>query len=102
MPLDKFCRMFLEYLRTTNSVDDTEGDFSYDLSKLSSNNLLDLTIEYTQIENEPTQISGTQVDYVYIKRALFEDFHTKTIIQNIYTSDRDAVRIIYKLLILML
>ena len=40
-------------------------------------------IGYTQVVNEPTHISGSQADHIYIKGALLEEFHTKAIIQNI-------------------
>lgn len=63
MPLDKFSRM-LQYL-------------------LVANKLLDYMIGYTQVVNEPTHISGSQADHIYIKGALLEEFHTKAIIQNI-------------------
>ena len=58
---------------------------------VSSNKLLDHIIGYTQVVNEPTHIFGSQIDHVYINSALFEEFQTKAIIQNIYFSDHDVV-----------
>ena len=48
-------------------------------------------IGYSQVLNEPTYISGSQIYYVYIKKAFLETLHTKTIFQNINVSDHDAV-----------
>ena len=73
--LDEFSRI-LEYLLVANFVDVITGDFNYDLSKLSSNTLLDHMIGYTQVVNEPTHIYEYQIDHVYIMSASLEEFHT--------------------------
>ena len=59
-----------------NFVDVITGDFSYDLSKLSSNTLLDHMIGYTQVVNEPAHIYEYQIDRVCIMSASLEEFHT--------------------------
>ena len=43
--------------------------------------------------NKPTRISGSLIAYVYIKKALMEEFFTNVTVENIYFSDYDAVRI---------
>lgn len=83
MSLDEFCRV-LEYFLVVNSVDVIAGEFNYDLSKVLSNKLLDHMILYNQVVNEPTDISGSQIDHVYIKSALLEEFHTKTIVRIVF------------------
>ena len=83
MSLDEFCRV-LEYLLVANSVDVIAGEFNYDLSKVLSNKLLDHMILYNQVVNEPTDISGSQIDHVYIKSALLEVFHTKAIVRIVF------------------
>ena len=50
-------------------------------------------IGYTHVANETRHISGSQIDHVY-KSALLEELYIKAIVQNIYFSDHDAVRII--------
>ena len=62
------------YLLVANSVDVIAGDFTNDLSKVSSNELLDHMIGYTQVVNEPTHISGSQINHVYIKSASLKSF----------------------------
>ena len=79
MSLDEFCRV-LEYFLVINSVDIIAGEFNYDLS----NKLLDHMILYNQVANEPTDISGSQIDHVYIKSALLEVFHTKAIVRIVF------------------
>lgn len=83
MSLDEFCRV-LEYFLVVNSVDVIAGEFNYDLSKVLSNKLLDHMILYNQVANEPTDISGSQIDHVYIKSALLEVFHTKAIVRIVF------------------
>ena len=95
MSLDQFSRI-LENLLVENSVDIIAGGFIYDLSKLSSNKLLNHMIGYTEFVNKPTHISGSQKAYVYAKSALLEEFLTKAIVQSIYLSDHDAARIVFQ------
>ena len=64
MSLDEFSRI-LENLLAENSLDIIAGGFIYDLSKLSSNKLLNHMIGYTESVNKPTNISGSQKAYVY-------------------------------------
>ena len=53
-------------------------------------------IVYPQIVDKSTHISGLKTDHVYIKSALLEEFHTKAIVQNVYFSDHNAVRIVFR------
>lgn len=94
LSLDKVSKMF-EYLLVANSLEAIPGDLYFDHSKVLSNKLLDQIIQYNQTENEPTHISGSQVDHVCVKSALLEEFHTNAIVQNISFSDQDAVRVVF-------
>ena len=95
MSLDDFGRM-LESLLVENSVDVIAGGFNYDIPKVSSNKLLKHMIGYIEVVNEPTHVSRSQRDHVYIKSALLEEFITKGIVQNIYVFDHDAVSIVFR------
>ena len=44
--------------------------------------------------NKPTQISGSLMDHLYIKKCLIEEFFTNETVENIYFSDDEAVRTI--------
>ena len=44
--------------------------------------------------NKPTQISGSLMDHLYIKKCLIEVFFTNETVENIYFSDDEAVRMI--------
>ena len=83
----------LQYLPATYSTDIIAGDFNYDLLKVSQNNFLDIFTDHSQTVNKPTHISGSLIDHVYIKKALMEEFFTNVIVENIYFSDHDAIRI---------
>ena len=70
----------LEYLLEVKSIDVIAGNVNYDLSKVSSNKLLGHIIGYTQVVNEPRHTSGPQLDHVYMKSALLEEFHIKAVV----------------------
>ena len=91
--LEQFCEI-LEYLLVSNSFDVIAGDFSYDLSKVSINKILDHLKDYVHVENEVTHVSGSLIDHVYIKNTLLKDFAVNVKIQNMYFPDLDAVRIV--------
>ena len=44
--------------------------------------------------NKPTQISGSLMNHLYIKKCLIEEFFTNETVENIYFSDDEAVRTI--------
>ena len=44
--------------------------------------------------NKPTHISGSLIDHVYIEKTLMEEFSANAIVENIYFSDHDAIRIV--------
>ena len=90
MQMQEFFKM-LEYLLATNSIDIVAGD----LLKVSENDLfLNHFAEHVQIVNKPTHISGSLIDNVYIKKTLMEEFFANAIVENIYFSDHDAIRIV--------
>ena len=70
-------------------------DFNFDLLKVSENDsLLNHFMEYVQIVNKPTRISGSLIDHVYIKKTLMEKFSANATVEIIYFSDHDAIRIV--------
>ena len=64
----------VQYLVATYYIDITTGDFSYDLLKLLENKFLDIFTNHLQMVNKPTQISGSLINHVYIKKSLLEEF----------------------------
>ena len=58
--------------------------------------LLDYMIGYIQVVYEPTHISWSQVDDVYLKSALRKEFHTKVIVQKIFLFVHNVVRIVFQ------
>ena len=53
------------------------SDFNYELSKITENKLLDIFTDHAQIVNKPTNISGSLIYHIYIKKALMEEFITR-------------------------
>ena len=93
MTLEEF-REILDYLIAANAVDLIAGDFNYDLLKTSQNKLIDCLKDYIQLDQEPTHISGSLIDHVYVKKSLLEEFNVIVKVQNVFFLDHDAVRIV--------
>ena len=83
----------LQYLLATHSINIIAGYFNYDLLKVSQNKFLDISTDHVQMVNKPAHISGSLREHVYIKKALMEEFFTNVVVENIYFSNHDAVRI---------
>ena len=83
------------YLVDSKDVDVILGNFN--MNALDINLELEfLSDKYVMLTNEPTHISGSLLDHVYIKKALLKEFRVNCIVKNIFISDHDAVRIILK------
>ena len=75
----------LQYLLATNYVDIVAGDFNFDLLKVSENNLLlNHFMEQAQIVNQPTHISGSLKDHVYIKKTSMEEISANATVETVF------------------
>ena len=63
LSLSEFGRM-LEWLLVANCVDIIPRDLYYDLANVSPNKLLKHMEGYTQVANEQTYLSGSQIHHV--------------------------------------
>ena len=88
--MEEFFQM-LQCLAATYSIDITVGDFKCDLLKESENKFLDIFTDQVQMVNKPTNISGSLIDHVCIKKGLVGEMFFNTTVQNIYVSDHDAL-----------
>ena len=93
MGIQNFFQM-LQYLLATHSTEIIAGHFNYDLLKVSQNTFLEIFTDRVQMVNIPTHISGSLIDQVYIKKALMDEFFSSLIVESIYFSDHDAIRIV--------
>ena len=59
---------------------------------MQQNKFLDIFTGHVQIVNKPTNISGSLIDHVYIKKALMEEFFVNVTVEKNFFSDHDAVR----------
>ena len=59
-----------------------------------NNLLLNHFTEHVQIVNKLTHISGSLIDYVYIKKTLMGEYSANATVENIYFSDHDAMTIV--------
>ena len=75
--------------------------FNYVLLKVSENELLDIFTDDVQMVNDPTNISESLVDHVYIKKSLMEEFFTNATAENVYFSDHVTVRVIIEKMLLI-
>ena len=49
--------------------------------------------DYKQVVNEPTHISGTLIDHIYVHNDIFHETSVSSIIKSVYYSDHDAVQL---------
>ena len=56
----------------------------YDLLKVFQNKFLDIFADHVQMVNNPTHISGSLTDHVYLKKALMEECFTNVSVENIF------------------
>jgi len=68
------------------------GDFNIDAFNSNCRLLQEIFRSYELIVNEPTHLSGSLIDHVYVKKTLLEEYSFKSSVTNIYFSDHDAVR----------
>ena len=52
--------------------------------------------DYQMIVQEPTHISGSLIDHVYIHKDLFKRYEITALVQSIYYSDHDAIQMKFK------
>ena len=77
----------IHYLSTANDIDFIMGDFN-----LKPNEQLDQTLsEYKQLVTEPTQIAGSILDHVYVKRSF--QYHVSLFIESVFFTDHEAVNV---------
>ena len=74
----------LRYLVSTYSINIIARDFNYDLLKVLQNKFLDIFADHVQMVNNPTHISGSLTDHVYLKKALMEECFTNVSVENIF------------------
>ena len=74
----------LRYLVSTYSINIIARDFNYDLLKVLQNKFLDIFADHVQMVSNPTHISGSLTDHVYLKKALMEECFTNVSVENIF------------------
>ena len=89
-------RHWREIVEKTNII---LGDFNKNYFTAESSFLKEyLEEEYEMIVKEPTHISGSLIDHVYVHKDLKTEFETQTSIRSIYFSDHDAIQVKFKAL----
>jgi len=83
----------VQHFLENETVDIILGDFN--VNALDENNyFLEYLTEYEQVVTEPTHISGSLIDHIYVhKNNLFQSFDIETMVKNIYFSDHDAIKL---------
>jgi len=82
----------VQHFLINESVNIILGDFN--VNALSENNyFLDYLTDYHQVVTEPTHISGSLIDHIYVHKSLFQIFDIKTIVKNVYFSDHDSIKL---------
>lgn len=86
----------IQHFLENEVIDVILGDFN--VNALSEENyFLHYLTEYKQVVTEPTHISGSLIDHIYVHKNLFDMFEIETLVKNIYFSDHDAIKLIVRL-----
>ena len=81
------------FYNTLENIDIVLGDFNIDILNNINVNLNNVLSNYTLLVNQPTYISGSLLDHVYVNNDSLQKFLlTKIEIVSIYFSDHDAVK----------
>lgn len=93
---NSFCQeeslYMIQHFLGNSAIDVILGDFN--VNALGDNNyFMDYLTDYEQIVSEPTHISGSIIDHIYINRNILKNLNVKTLIKNIYFSDHDAIQL---------
>ena len=82
---------YLPYIIEAKGPDIIAGDFNIDAYQESR--LSHLLAGYSQFADSPTNIAGSTLDHVYVKKGLQENNNIKVSALNIYFSNHDTVRV---------
>lgn len=70
----------------------TDGDFNINALDLNAN-IPSLSEEYKLLVKEPTHVSGSLIDHIYIKKTLLSSVSVNCDVPILYFSDHDACRL---------
>ena len=67
----------------------------FNLNALTNENyfVTEFLSEYVQVVDEPTHISGSLIDHVYVHNTVTKAFHLRSLVKAVYFSDHEAVKI---------
>ena len=68
------------------------GDFNLDAFKSENDPVRELLSNYKLIVDEPTHLSGSLLDHVYVRNDVMENLSVECIIKSIFFSDHDVVK----------
>ena len=65
------------------------------LTPFSENNnyVFEYLSDYQLVINEPTHISGSLIDHVYVKKEVINEVEVSAFVKSVYFSDHDAIKL---------
>ena len=72
-------------------IDILLGDFNVDALDKCNTNLRNILQDYKLMNSEPTHLSGSLLDHVYLKKRLLDNKSVEVVTTNVFFSDHDAV-----------
>ena len=88
----QFCDWVGEFVRTCH-VDIIVGDFNKNVLGKPLATILSALANFIQIVKEPTYLSGSLIDHVYIHQDLLGNVNVKVKNFDVYFSDHDAIQV---------
>ena len=90
-PLESFFE-YLRYFVERSSAHFVIGDFNIDVFN-DNMQLKNILSDYTQVVKEPTHLSGSLLDQIYVRNTVLQEFSVSASVIDLYFSDHDAVRL---------
>ena len=69
------------------------GDFNINAFTENNNYVFEYLSDYQLVINEPTHISGSLLDHVYVKKDVINEVEVSALVKNVYFSDHDAIKL---------
>ena len=67
------------------------GDLNINALVNPDNYIARYLTDYKLVNNEPTHISGSLIDHIYVHKSVHDTFDIKAVLHSVYYSDHDTV-----------
>ena len=95
MSTQSLCEILTYFVNSENNLQIVLGDFNINAFEENGDNhmITSALRNFKLVVNEPTHISGSLIDHVYVRESFLQEVSFNSVIKNTYFSDHDAFQI---------